>query len=189
MFFRGATVRRFLVWLEYGLVEFFVLIVLFCLWVVGLFPGSWIPATVGLAVLFIVLRMSLGWWLGSLQEGLLSQAIKEGNATLVGLSLPGVALKVGSIFSYGAGMICSEPCIVWILLEGSDEERLPPWLIGERLETEALDRELREALTELQQETLALFYQVGWRRYWPMPKIGFESVARTSAGGGWFYFK
>lgn len=101
-------------------------------------------------------------------------------------------IRVDSVFWYGAVDIDPGNLVVWVLLSGVPDDRLPEWFFPVEGQVAGiqgnLDPALRAWLGHLRDTVRAEFSRAGW----PNPgsvDVGFDSTHRVEQGGGWSYFR
>ena len=105
---------------------------------------------------------------------------------------PALDVKVDHVWWYGAVEIDPKHCVVWIMMSGSDSERIPAhWSARDeksvRRARESLRAEDCHWLEELAGIVEGEFRACGWE--WQTPRIGVESVERVKRDGGFDYFR
>jgi len=149
----------------------------------GVAKGWWPADVFGGGALLTVALLGFGYLAGKQRLQIATRCVAEIEARLGGRTLPRGDFSVGSVFWYGAVDISPAHCVVWLILRG-DAAQVPPYTQVERLHL-VTDETLRDWLTGLHTEASAIFPANGWRRWWPPPRIGFESESRAS----WDYFR
>ena len=122
-----------------------------------------------------------------------TKAVRRAKKLLRSRHAPSLDAKVDYVWWYGAVEIDPKHCVVWIMVSGSDSERIPAML--NPILDEKLLRRARETLTtedskwleELAAVVEGEFRACGWE--WQTPRIGVESVERVKKGGGFDYFR
>ena len=115
---------------------------------------------------------------GKQRQQIMTRSVAGIEARLVGRTIPRGDFSVGSVFWYGAVDISPAHCVVWLILRG-DAARVPEYAQVDRLPL-VTDEILRDWMAGLHAEGSAIFRANGWCRWWPAPKIGFESESRAS---------
>lgn len=115
-------------------------------------------------------------------------AVREARSALLGTVGPKV--EVESVFWYGAVDIDPAHLVVWILLSGRPDAELPTWCFPDRGiigENASLDAELIAWIQEARRIVVEKFATVGWPSAATI-SVGFDSLSRVDAQGGWRYF-
>ena len=96
--------------------------------------------------------------------------------------------RVASTDWYGAVEVDPVHLVVWVLLNG-DPEDVPVWYFPDKDQPgDRYDPALLADIRSMRETVVAAFARNGWPDADRM-KVGFESTARVTAGGGRLYFK
>jgi len=149
----------------------------------GVAKGGWPLEVLGCGAVLTVAGLGFSYFAGKQRLAIATRSVAEIQTRLVGKTVPHGDFRVGSVLWYGAVDISPAHCVVWLLLRG-DAAQVPPYTQVERLNL-VTDETLREWLATLHTDASAIFRANGWRRWWPAPRIGFESESRAS----WDHFR
>ncbi len=99
---------------------------------------------------------------------------------------------VDEVFWYGDVDIDTRHLVVWVLLSGASDDKLPKWYFPVDGQLAAiqdhLDIALRGWLDEMRETLRHEFTKVDWPHA-DSVRVGFDSSHRAQAEGGWTYFK
>ena len=146
-----------------------------------------------LALLVLNVSVAALAWLSSLLWGRYRQ--RRFDRALAALSplkqqsVPGLDARVSDFLPDGATDVRVRRGVVWILIEGADSQRIPPWYVpaeAQRRDGLTLPDPVREVLRELSREVRDRMHAAGYD--WPDLCVMVESSERVQAGGP-FYFK
>lgn len=97
--------------------------------------------------------------------------------------------RVASVMHYGAVDIDPKHLVVWVLLDGAPDDRLPEWFSpDDRVQRERLDARLVSWTEELRAAVRSELARGGWPQA-DTADVMFDSAHRVEANGGFHYFK
>jgi hypothetical protein len=102
------------------------------------------------------------------------------------------SIRVAACFHYGAVDIDPRHLVVWVLLRGEIDEKLPEWFFLDNYQDDPKQsRRLGPDLVEWLERLRACIRREFQQRGWPRAEdihVGFDSEDRVADGGGFHYF-